>query len=56
MFFRDVEYVTAISRCQSITKAAEQLYITQPTLSIYLKKWNSGLEFSSLSASESGWY
>lgn len=43
MFFRDVEYVTAISRYQSITKAAEQLYITQPTLSIYLKKMEQRL-------------
>lgn len=43
MFFRDVEYVAAISKYQSITKAAEQLYITQPTLSIYLKKMEQRL-------------
>ena len=33
MEFRDLEYVSAIARCQSVTRAAEELGITQPSLS-----------------------
>ena len=37
MEFKDAEYVVAISETQSITKAAERLYLSQPALSLYLK-------------------
>ena len=37
MEFRDLEYVSAIARCQSVTRAAEELGITQPSLSSYIK-------------------
>lgn len=35
--FRDMEYMCALAEYRSITKAAKALYITQPTLSQYLK-------------------
>ena len=34
---KDVEYVLAIAKHQSLTMAAEELYITQPALSKYVK-------------------
>lgn len=37
MDFRDLSYVTAIARYQNITKAADALYVSQPTLSKFLK-------------------
>lgn len=37
MDFRDLSYVTAIARHQNITRAAEALYVGQPTLSKFLK-------------------
>ena len=36
MDFRDLTYVLAIARYQNITKAAESLYVSQPTLSKFL--------------------
>lgn len=36
MDFRDLTYVLAIAKYQNITKAAESLYISQPTLSKFL--------------------
>lgn len=36
MDFRELSYVLAISRHQNITKAAESLYVSQPTLSKFL--------------------
>ncbi len=36
MDFRDLNYVMAIAKYQNITKAAESLYVTQPTLSKFL--------------------
>ena len=38
MDLREQEYVVALARHQSITKAAEELYISQPTLSIFLNR------------------
>jgi len=35
---RDIEYVTAVAKLQGITNAANYLNITQPALSIYIKK------------------
>lgn len=37
MDFRELSYITAIAKYQNITKAAESLYISQPTLSKFLK-------------------
>ena len=36
MDFRELSYVLAIAKYQNITKAAESLYISQPTLSEFL--------------------
>ncbi len=41
MDFRDFTYVIAIAKHQNITKAAESLYLTQPTLSKFLKTLES---------------
>lgn len=38
MDFRDLTYVREIARQQTISKAAEVLHMTQPSLSIFLKK------------------
>lgn len=38
MDLREQEYVVALAKHQSITRAAEELYITQPTLSIFLNR------------------
>ena len=43
MEFRDFEYIIAIARWQSLTKAAEELYITQPSLSTFLKNFEERL-------------
>ncbi|MGT2637067.1 LysR family transcriptional regulator [Streptococcus ratti] len=37
MEIRDIEYVKAVVDKGSITKAAQALYITQPSLSTYIK-------------------
>ena len=37
MDFKELNYVLAIARYQNITKAAESLHLTQPTLSKFLK-------------------
>lgn len=37
MDFRDLSYVLAIAQHQNITRAAEALYVSQPTLSKFLK-------------------
>ncbi len=38
MELKEARYILAIARHQSIGKAAESLYISQPSLSKYLKK------------------
>lgn len=42
--FKDIEYALAISKYRHITKAAESLYITQPTLSTYIKNMEKRLD------------
>ena len=37
MDFRDLTYLLAIARQQNITRAAESLYLSQPTLSKFFK-------------------
>jgi DNA-binding transcriptional LysR family regulator len=46
MEMKDIEYIKAIHECKSLTKAAETLYISQPSLSMYLKNMNTRLGFS----------
>ncbi|MFT8349450.1 LysR family transcriptional regulator [Clostridium saccharoperbutylacetonicum] len=46
MEFKDIEYTYAISKYHNITKAAEFLYITQPTLSTYIKNMEKRLGFN----------
>ncbi|MGP1349408.1 MAG: LysR family transcriptional regulator [Stomatobaculum sp.] len=41
MNFRELSYVMAIAKYKNITKAAESLYLTQPTLSKFLKSLES---------------
>lgn len=36
MDFRELNYVLAIEKYQNITKAADSLYVSQPTLSKFL--------------------
>ena len=49
MDLREQEYVVALARHQSITKAAEELYISQPTLSIFLNRTRTGMTLRSVS-------
>lgn len=44
MDFRDLNYVLAIAKYQNITRAADSLYVTQPTLSKFLISLESQLE------------
>ena len=37
MDFRELSYVLAIAKTQNITKAADSLYVTQPTLTKFLQ-------------------
>ena len=43
MDFKDLSYVLAIAKYQNITKAANALYITQPTLTKFLQNLESDL-------------
>lgn len=43
MDFRELNYILAIEKYQNITKAAESLYISQPTLSKFLITLESNL-------------
>lgn len=46
MNFKDLEYVCAIAKHKSITRAAQALFITQPTLSQYIKNLQERLGVS----------
>ena len=41
--FKDLTYIVAIAKYQNITKAAESLFITQPTLSKFLQNMEKNL-------------
>ena len=43
MYFKDLSYVLAIARYQNITKAANSLYVTQPTLTKFLQNLEAEL-------------
>lgn len=43
MDFKDLAYLLAIAKYQNITKAADSLYITQPTLTKFLQNLEAGL-------------
>lgn len=45
MEIKDIEYVKAIKEHGSLTKAAESLFISQPSLSLYLKNMQDRLGF-----------
>lgn len=45
MEIKDIEYIKAIVDHGSVTKAAEALYITQPSLSLYIKNMHQRLGF-----------
>lgn len=45
MEIKDIEYIKAILDHGSVTKAAEALYITQPSLSTYIKNMQQRLGF-----------
>ena len=40
---RELEYILAIAKEKSISKAAEKLYVTQPALSLFLTRLESQL-------------
>ena len=44
--FKDIEYMCAVAQYGSITKAAQALFITQPTLSQYLKHLQQRLDLT----------
>lgn len=44
MEFKELEYILAINKYKNITRAAESLYISQPSLSKYLKNLENDLE------------
>ena len=41
MDFREMEYFSVIAKTQNLTRAAEILYVGQPTLSKFLQRMNS---------------
>ena len=43
MDFKDLNYVLAVAKHQNITKAANSLYISQPTLTKFLQSLESSL-------------
>ena len=38
MTLNQLEYFCAVCRCHSITKAADELYVSQPAISVAIKK------------------
>ena len=50
MDLKEQEYILTIAKYQNITKAAEKLYVSQPTLSIFLKNLEEklGMNYSNI--------
>ncbi len=44
MDFKDLSYVLALAEHQNVTKAANSLYLTQPTLTKFLQNLEKNLE------------
>ena len=55
MDFKDLEYFAAIARCGNITRAAQQLYVSQPTLSKFCKIWKGTPALCCSSGRGGGW-
>lgn len=49
MNLKEQQYVCALARCQTISKAAEELYISPSALSVYISNLESIWEFLCLS-------
>ena len=43
MTLNQLRYFCTASRCHSITRAAEELYVTQPTVSVAIRDLESGI-------------
>lgn len=41
MDFKDLTYIIAVAKYQNITRAAESLYVSQPTLTKFIQKLES---------------
>lgn len=54
MRLEQFEYVRVIAQCRSLSKAAKQLYLTQPTLSVSLQNLEAELGFPIFLRSRSG--
>lgn len=48
MDFKDLTYIIAVAKYQNITKAANSLYITQPTLTKFIQNLEQSLGRSCL--------
>lgn len=53
---KDLKYVSAIAKYESISQAANELYITQPSLSGYRKNLKTAWGFHYFNALASGWF
>lgn len=51
---KDITYVIAVAECRSIHKAAEMLYISQPSLSRYISRVEQNLGVSLFYRKNSG--
>ncbi|MDO4267102.1 MAG: LysR family transcriptional regulator [Eubacteriales bacterium] len=51
---RELEYLLMIAKEQSISRAAEKLYVTQPALSLFLTRLESGLGTELFSRTQAG--
>ena len=44
MIFKELRYILAVKECGNLSKAADQLYLTQPALSRYIKNLEDSLD------------
>ena len=54
MNLKQLEYVIEISKCGSINKAAQTLYVAQPSLSTSIKQLEQELKFNVFRRKNSG--